>query len=198
MTTMLFVTPKKQDPRLRAALAAAVTRIVDESGGQKVAAKRLGIDQSAISEIVNKKRTIRIETIVSLRNSLKISIDELLQLPPLGAEPPADAALEVVLEFYGNRWEGLPLNIDKLKYTNIPKGGWKAAFDELSARLSPGHDERPRRMRPKSRRVSTEKSTSSARAQASINSVFKPLRDKAAEENQAPVHEDAIPRKRAR
>lgn len=134
---MLFVASTRHTSGLREALALAVARVVEEVGDQKSAAKRLGIEQSTVSDIVNMRRSLRIETVVAIRNALGISLDELLKLPPVGAtEPGVDASLPEVLEYYAGRWDGLPLDLTALaSRENPPSGGWKHALDEMAATL---------------------------------------------------------------
>lgn len=151
---MLFVAMHRKTSGLRDALAAAVARIVEDAGDQKSAAKRLGVEQSTISDIVNKKREPRIETLVAIRNALGVSLDELLKLPPVGAaEPSVDAPLPQVLSFYAGRWDGLPLNLTALAEREPPpSGGWKHALDEMADALEPMREGAAKGAAPKRKR----------------------------------------------
>lgn len=136
---MLFVATQKQAPGIRDALAAAVSRVVEESGNQAKAAKRLGIEQSSVSEIIGKKRMARLDTLVAIRNALGVSLDDLLRLPPVGTpEPPVDAPLPEVLAYYAGRWDGLPLDLTTLAAREgVPHVGWKKTLDEMAEMLEP-------------------------------------------------------------
>ncbi len=85
MSTMLFV-PTQPERTFRDALAEAVDKIAKNEGGQEKAALKIGIGQSAVSDILNKKREPRIAALIAIRSALGISIDEVLGLPPIGGQ----------------------------------------------------------------------------------------------------------------
>jgi transcriptional regulator with XRE-family HTH domain len=50
---------------------------------QRDVAKLLGISQARVSEIIARKTSVSVETLVALRNVVQRPIDEILDLPPL-------------------------------------------------------------------------------------------------------------------
>ena len=65
-------------------VAEAMREIVKQEGGKaRNVTEKWGIHGSQISEIINKGRAPRIETLIRMREALARPIDEILGLPPL-------------------------------------------------------------------------------------------------------------------
>ncbi len=141
---MLLVKPEHN---VREALASAVTKLINDLGSQSAAAERLGIPQSAVSDIANGKREPRLDTLIALREALNISLDELLQLPPV-APPSEGERKELALALLR------ALDVSVPGFATDQEDGEASELSKLrgaATRVAPGQSSRRKSVRPKAR-----------------------------------------------
>jgi hypothetical protein len=133
-TTLHVVAKRVRDPKLQAAITSAMKEIVDRSGSQQEAARRIGVGQSRVSKVLSAKEIVAVDTLVRMRRVLGWSWETLLGQSDAAAEELRRLSLDAVVARFPQRWRPGIVRA-AAEREGIPSGGWVDVLDEMQRAL---------------------------------------------------------------
>lgn len=86
MSTLFLMRQDSIDPKVRAKIAAALQTLIERRGSRAAVAEECDMHGSQISEVLNRGRAPRIESLIAMREGLGWSLDEICGLEPMHRE----------------------------------------------------------------------------------------------------------------